>query len=53
MGQIASELLAKGLAQGEAVQPAAPPEWRSWDLGRPRIDLEDKEAMRVALDEQG
>ena len=53
MGQIASELLAKGLAQGEAFQPAAPPEWRSWDLGRPRIDLEDKEAMRRALEDQG
>ncbi len=52
MGQVASELLAKGLAQGEVVRPAVP-QWRSWNLGRPRIDLEDKEAMRVALEEQG
>ncbi len=53
MGQIASELLAKGLAQGEAVRPAASPTWRTWNLGAPRVDLEDKEAVRAALEKQG
>lgn len=53
MGQIASELLATGLAQRETVPPAALPDWRSWNLGKPRIDLEDKEAVRVALEAQG
>jgi len=51
MSQIASELLAKALAQGRPVQPAASLRWRTWDLGTPRVDLEDKEAVRVALDE--
>ncbi len=53
MGQIASELLAQGLAQGQAVQPATSPTWRTWNLGAPRVDLEDKEAVRVALEKQG
>lgn len=51
MGQIASELLARGLAQREAVGPPTSPQWRSWNLGKPRIDLEDKEAVRAALEE--
>lgn len=51
MGQIASELLARGLAQREVVGPARSPEWHGWDLGKPRIDLEDKEAVRAALEE--
>lgn len=52
MGQIASELLAQALAQGPAARRVAQPEWKSWNLGTPRVDLEDKEAMRAALDEQ-
>lgn len=51
MGQVASELLARALAD---TSDAAPPEglaWISRDLGRPRVDLEDKEALRDALDE--
>jgi hypothetical protein len=51
MGQIASELLAKALAQRG--DPAAPPRfgWTSRDLGTPRVDLEDKEALQRLLDE--
>lgn len=51
MGQIASELLARELAGTD--RPAAPEpfDWISRDLGRPRIDLEDAEAVRAALGE--
>lgn len=49
MGQVASELLAR------ALKPAHPVEgptlrWRSGDLGAPRVDLDDKEALRRVLD---
>jgi hypothetical protein len=48
-GQVASELLAKALS--EASPPAQPPlRWISHDLGRPCVDLEDKEGLRALLD---
>ncbi|HKZ92882.1 MAG TPA: hypothetical protein VJZ50_12155 [Candidatus Limnocylindrales bacterium] len=49
MGQVASELLARSLAE----QPTADGhafEWLSRDLGEPAVDLEDKEALRAVLD---
>jgi len=50
MGQVASELIAGALA--ESGRPAAAAfEWTSADLGAPRVDLEDKEALRRVLDE--
>ena len=49
MGQVASELLAAALARGG--RAAAPLQWHSWAMGAPRVDLEDKEALRRALDE--
>ncbi len=49
MGQVASELLARGLAEG-ADQPPHALQWRSDDLGEPLVDLEDKDAVREALD---
>ncbi len=50
MGQVASELLAPALA--ESPPPAPPPRfsWLSADLGGPRVDLEDKEALRRVLE---
>ena len=50
MGQVASEILARGLAEA----PAEPPkcEWISHDLGVPLIDLEDKDALWAILDER-
>ena len=49
MGQVASEILASALAQDE--RPPAPPfAWIGLDLGTPRVDLEDKEAVRAILD---
>jgi hypothetical protein len=49
MGQIASELLAKGLAEG-ADRDVPALEWTSADLGEPLVDLEDKDAVWEALD---
>lgn len=50
MGQVASERLAAVLAEPEGLE-AAPLRWVSGDLGVPRVDLEDKEALRRALDQ--
>jgi hypothetical protein len=49
MGQVASELLARGLAEG-AERHVPVLQWRSNDLGEALVDLEDKEAVREALD---
>jgi hypothetical protein len=50
MGLLASELLARALTAPD--DPAGPPplRWTSADLGAPNVDLEDKEAVRAALD---
>jgi hypothetical protein len=49
MGQVASELLAKGLSEG--ADPDVPAlHWISADLGEPLVDLEDKDAVWEALD---
>ena len=50
MGRLASELLAQQLI---CDSPAPGPEalqWISRDLGLPRVDLEDQEALRSLLD---
>jgi hypothetical protein len=49
MGQVASELLAKGMAEG-VDRPAPALQWRSDELGEPLVDLEDEEAVRAVLD---
>jgi hypothetical protein len=49
MGQVASELLARGLAEG-AEPPVPALQWRSADLGEPLVDLEDRDAVWEALD---
>ncbi len=49
MGQVASEVLARSLEESDAT--STPPfEWKTADLGRPLVDLEDKEAVRAILD---
>jgi plasmid stability protein len=49
MGRLASELLADALAREE--RPPAPRfRWMTADLGRPLVDLEDKEAVQAVLD---
>ncbi len=49
IGELASQLLARGLRQ-EAELPPRPFSWVSGDLGRPAVDLEDKEALHDLLD---
>jgi hypothetical protein len=49
MGQVASELLARAVADDREA-PVPDFRWISADLGRPRVDLEDSEAMGRALD---
>jgi hypothetical protein len=51
MGQLASELLATSL-KDRAGRPrnAGRLAWIAKDLGRPLVDLEDKEAVRALLD---
>lgn len=51
LGRVASELLARCLELNDGDQPAAQLQWSSWRLGAPRVDLEDKEAVRVALED--
>jgi hypothetical protein len=51
MGQVASELLAWAVGSDAAV-PAPPFVWVSSDLGDPLVDLEDREAIRRALDRE-
>jgi hypothetical protein len=49
MGQLASERLAVSL--GDETVGAAPPfKWPTWHMGRPKIDLQDKDALWRALD---
>jgi len=51
MGQLASELLATSLrGQPSSSGDSASLKWIARDLGRPLVDLEDKEAVRAALD---
>lgn len=49
IGEIASQLLARGLREEAEPQPQ-PFSWVSHDLGKPAVDLEDKEALNALLD---
>jgi outer membrane protein TolC len=50
LGQLVSELLARALSAEEPVKEPPPLQWPSQDL-RPRVDLDDKEAVWRILDE--
>ena len=50
IGRVASELLATAMAGADEDRDPPRFAWRSGNLGTPRIDLEDKEALRRALD---
>ena len=53
MGQVASEMLAAALADpGSAAVPAPTFAWTSAALGVARVDIEDKEALRRALEDR-
>lgn len=49
MGQVASERLALGL-MGDGMKELSPPRWPSRHMGKPRVELEDKDALWNALD---
>jgi plasmid stability protein len=51
MGAVASELLAQQLAQPEVPPAAREFRWISRDLGVPRVDLGDKDALYALLDQ--
>ena len=50
MGQVASEALAVAFAAAPVDPP--PFEWKTYDMGLPLIDLEDKDALYRILDEE-
>jgi hypothetical protein len=51
MGQVASERLAVGLEEN-APGELSPLRWPSKRMGKPRVDLEDRDALWRALEEQ-
>lgn len=51
MGQVASEQLAVGLGKSVSGTPT-PLDWPSRHMGKPRVDLEDKDALWRVLDER-
>jgi len=53
MGQVASELLAGALSEPPQSSSVRNFRWTSADLGLPRVDLEDTEALRRVLDQPG
>ncbi|MDX6698127.1 MAG: hypothetical protein QOE65_1524 [Solirubrobacteraceae bacterium] len=50
MGRVASELLARALMREDDAGAPRPLGWVSRDLGAPRVDLEDRDAVRDLLD---
>lgn len=51
MGALASELLAQLLAKNDDDTPGSSTFcWKSYDMGAPRVDLEDKDAVGAILD---
>jgi hypothetical protein len=50
MGVVASELLAVALADSDRHSEGSGFHWTTGDLGRPMVDLEDKDALHSALD---
>lgn len=51
LGQLISELLAKAIESEIDAAPSPPLRWVTKDL-RPRVDLEDKDAVWSTLDEE-
>jgi hypothetical protein len=49
LGQLISELVSAALAGEDAAEPPAPFVWLARPMGA-RVDLEDKEQVRTALD---
>ena len=53
VGELASELLAAALhREGEGAEPQEPFVMPAFDMGAPLVDLDDKEALRRAMDDE-
>jgi len=52
MGQVASEMLAPALAGSDVASEARPLQWIGKGMGKPKIDLEDKDALWQLLDRE-
>lgn len=52
LGRLISELLAKALASKRTATKRRPFRWRPRSMGKPMVDLRDKEALRALLDGQ-
>lgn len=50
MGDVASELLARALADRDALSRPRKLRWISKPMGAPLVDLDDKEAVHAVLD---
>jgi hypothetical protein len=50
LGKLISELLAKALAARRTVTKRRPFRWRARSMGKPKVDLRDKEALVALLD---
>ncbi len=50
MGVVASELLTDALADSDPSPESSMFRWTTADLGAPRVDLEDKDALHAVLD---
>lgn len=50
LGRLASELLASALHETQPEKDEQPFRWKSHRMGKPKIDLEDKEALWAILD---
>ncbi len=53
LGALVSELLAQALANTEVPAGKRPFSWNSQDMGVPKVDLLDKDALWKVLDEDG
>lgn len=51
IGELASQLLARGLRENAEAPERRPFSWVSRDLGKSAVDLEDKEALGALLDQ--
>ncbi len=52
LGQLISEIVGPALAEGGRTRERSPLRWHSAPMGPPKVDLEDKEAVRRALDDR-
>ena len=50
LGAVASDLLAAALKEADPEVPAVEWTWIAQDLGQPKVDLTDREAVRRALE---